>query len=105
MSGQMIVTPDATIVYQTAGLEHLLRMLAGDPGNYTRYMPAQDVVPDPIRKLLRQITGAANGSSNTPPHLRIVTAHGVLTLNAIGLSLRTQFPRMSPGTRRTVLSR
>jgi hypothetical protein len=82
MSGQMIVTPDATIVYQTAGLEHLLRMLAGDPGNYTRYMPAQDGVPDPIRKLLRQIAGAANGSSNTPPHLRILTAHGVLTLNA-----------------------
>ncbi|WGJ15360.1 hypothetical protein QEV83_03495 [Methylocapsa sp. D3K7] len=82
MSGQMIVNPDATIVYQTSGLEHLLRMLAGEPGNYTRFMPAQDRLPDPILKLLRQITGAANGSSNTPPHLRILTAHGVLTLDA-----------------------
>lgn len=82
LSGQMIVTPEASIVYQTTGLEHLLRMLAGEPGNYTRYMPAHDGVPDPILKLLRQITGAANGSSNTPPHLRILTAHGVLTLDA-----------------------
>jgi hypothetical protein len=82
LSGQMIVTPDASIVYQTARLEHLLRMLAGEPGNYTRYMPAHDRAPDPILKLLRQITGAANGSSNTPPYLQISTAHGVLTLDA-----------------------
>jgi len=82
LSGQLIMTPDARLVYSTAGLEHLLRMLAGEPSNFTRYVPASETMPAPVLKLLRQITGAANGTSNTPPRMRIPTAYGVLTLEA-----------------------
>jgi hypothetical protein len=81
-TGQLILTADAKLVFQTPGLEHLLRILTEEPANYTRYVPARDRLPPPILKLLRQITGAANGTSNTPPRLRISTAYGVLTLEA-----------------------
>jgi DNA-binding NarL/FixJ family response regulator len=54
----------------------------GEPGNFTCYVPAHDKLPAPILKLLRQITGAANGTSNVPPRMQISTAHGVLTLEA-----------------------
>ena len=81
-SGQMILTSDANVVFQTAGLEQLLRILAGDPGNYTRYVPVHDRLPAPILKLLRRIAGAASGTSNTPPRMQISTAYGVVTLEA-----------------------
>ena len=81
-SGQLILTADARLVFQTPGLEEGLRFYMGEPGNYMRYMPARESLPSPIMKLLRQITGAANGTSNTPPRMRISTAHGVLTLEA-----------------------
>ena len=81
-SGQLIVTADAKLVFQTPGLEHRLRILMGEPVNYTRYVPVSDSLPAPILKLIRQITGAANGTSNTPPRMRISTAYGVLTLEA-----------------------
>ncbi len=45
-------------------------------------MPVLDRLPAPILKLLRCIGGAANGTSNTPPRMRISTPHGVLTLEA-----------------------
>ena len=32
-SGEMILTPDAKVVCQTPGLEQLLRILAGEPGD------------------------------------------------------------------------
>jgi hypothetical protein len=80
--GQMILSSDAKVVFQTAGLEQLLRILAGEPVNYTRYVPVHDRLLAPILKLLRQITGAANGTSNTPPRMQISTAYGVLTLEA-----------------------
>lgn len=82
LSGQMIVTPDARLLHQTTGVEHLLGFLAGDPGNYTRCVPARDKLPAPVLKLLRQITGAANGTSNAPPRMQVSTAYGVLTLEA-----------------------
>jgi DNA-binding CsgD family transcriptional regulator len=82
LSGQMIVTPDARIAHQTAGLEHLLRILTGEPGNYTHYVPVRDGLPALVLKLLRQIAGAANGTSNAPPHMRVSTTSGVLTLEA-----------------------
>ena len=81
-SGQLILTADARLVFQTQGLEERLRFYMGEPGNYTRYMPARESLPSPIMKLIRQITGAANGTSNTPPRIRISTAYGVLTLEA-----------------------
>jgi DNA-binding CsgD family transcriptional regulator len=82
LSGQMIVTVDARLLHQTTGVEHLLLILAGEPGNYTRYVPVSDKLPPPVLKLLRQITGAANGTSNTPPRMQVSTAYGILTLGA-----------------------
>ncbi len=81
-SGQLIVTSDAMLVYQTASLESLLRILARAPGTYTHYMPVHDRLPAPVLKLLRQIAGAANGTSDTPPRMQISTAYGVVTLEA-----------------------
>ena len=82
LSGQMILAPDARIVFQNNGLEFLLRILAREPGNYNRYVPVRDTLPAPILKLLRQITGAANGTSKAPPRMQVSTTYGVLTLEA-----------------------
>jgi hypothetical protein len=54
LSGQMILAPDARVVFKTNGLEFLLRTLAGEPGNHTRYVPARDKLPAPVLKLLRR---------------------------------------------------
>jgi hypothetical protein len=81
-SGQLILTADAKLVFQTPGIEQRLRILLGEPVNYKRYVPVSDRLPAPVLKLLRQITGGANGTSNTPPRMRISTAYGVLTLEA-----------------------
>jgi DNA-binding CsgD family transcriptional regulator len=82
LSGQVVLSSDGRLIYQTSGLERLLIILAGEPTNYTRYVPVSDRLPAPILKLLRQITGAANGTCNTPPRMQISTAYGVLTLEA-----------------------
>jgi DNA-binding CsgD family transcriptional regulator len=82
LSGQVVLTSDGRIVYHTSGVELLLRILTGEPSNYTRYVPVSDRLPAPLLKILRQITGAANGTSNTPPRMQILTAFGVLTLEA-----------------------
>jgi DNA-binding CsgD family transcriptional regulator len=82
LSDELIVTPDGRLVHHTAGLENLLRILAGEPANYTRRLPSRDKLPPLVLNLLRQITGAANGTSNSPPRKRISTAYGVLTLEA-----------------------
>jgi len=57
-------------------------MLAGERGDYTRYVAASESLPAPVLELLRQITGAADGTSSTPPRMRISIAFGVLTLEA-----------------------
>jgi hypothetical protein len=44
-----------------------LRICVGEPLNLTRYVPVSDNLPALVLKLIRQITGAANGTSNTPP--------------------------------------
>ncbi|MGA7384820.1 MAG: hypothetical protein WBW81_09090 [Methylocella sp.] len=82
LSGHMVLTSDGRIVYQTSGLEPLLRILTGEPSNYTRFVPVSDRLPAPVLKILRQITGATNGTSNTPPRMRIPTPYGVLTVEA-----------------------
>jgi hypothetical protein len=81
-SGQMILTADAKLVFQTPSIEQRLRILLGEPGNFTRYVPVRESLPAPVLKLLRQITGAANGTSNAPPRMQVSTAYGVLTLEA-----------------------
>ena len=58
------------------------RISAGESASYTRFVPARDSLPAPILKLIRQLVGAANGTSSTPPRMRIPTAYGVLTLDA-----------------------
>jgi DNA-binding NarL/FixJ family response regulator len=74
------LTADAKRVLQTPGIEPLLHVITGEPLYRTRYVPARETLPAPVLKLLRQITGAANGTSDAPP--RISTAYGVLTLDA-----------------------
>ncbi|MDQ6868331.1 MAG: hypothetical protein M3178_07980 [Pseudomonadota bacterium] len=86
LSGQAIVTPDARLLHQTTSVVHLLRILAGEPGNYTRHVPTHDGLPVPVLKLLRQTTGAANGTFNTPPQMQVSTPYGVLTLKAKSLA-------------------
>jgi hypothetical protein len=76
------LTADAKLVFQSPDLEYLFRILAGEPGSYTRYIPARDRLPAPILMLLRQITGAASGTSNAPPRMKVSGAFGVLTLEA-----------------------
>jgi hypothetical protein len=82
LTGQLILTADARRVHQTASLDHLLRILMGEPSDFKRDASARDKLLVPVLKLVRQITGAANGTSNTPPRMRISTAYGVLTLEA-----------------------
>jgi DNA-binding CsgD family transcriptional regulator len=81
-SGQLILTVDGKLIFQTPGLEQRLRILLGEPVVHKRYVPVSDKLPPPVMKLLRQLAGAANGSSNTPPRTRISTAYGALTLEA-----------------------
>jgi len=47
-----------------------------------RHVPVRDRLPAPVLKLLRRITGAANGTSSAPPRMQISTAYGVVTLEA-----------------------
>ncbi|HEX3495235.1 MAG TPA: hypothetical protein VHT48_07695, partial [Methylocella sp.] len=54
----------------------------GEPSNYTRHVPVSDRLPASVLKLLRQITGAVIGTSNTPPRLQVSTAYGVIALEA-----------------------
>jgi len=81
-SGQLILTADAKLVFQTPGLEHSLRIFMGEPVVYKRYVPVSDSLPAPVLKLIRQLVGAANGTSIAPPRMRLSTPYGVLTLEA-----------------------
>ncbi len=79
----MILTSDGKIVFQTNGLEYLLKsVLAGEPGNYTRRVPMHDRLPPPVQKLIRRIVGSATGTSNAPPRMEVATVFGVVTLEA-----------------------
>jgi DNA-binding CsgD family transcriptional regulator len=82
LSGQIVLTTDAKVVFQTASLELLLRILSGAPANYTRYVPVRDKLPAPILKLHQRIVGAANGSLCEPPRAQVSTSYGVVTLEA-----------------------
>ena len=81
-SNQLILTADAKVMFQTPGLEHLLRILAGELGNYTRCVPVRATLPSPVLKLYRRVVDAANGTYNLPPRMQVSTAYGVLTLEA-----------------------
>ncbi|MFZ3327799.1 MAG: LuxR C-terminal-related transcriptional regulator [Methylocella sp.] len=81
-TGQLILTADAKLVFQTPGLDQWLRILLGAPANLMRHVPVRDSLPAPVLKLLRRITGAANGTSSAPPRTQISTAYGVVMLEA-----------------------
>jgi DNA-binding CsgD family transcriptional regulator len=81
-SAQLILTDDCKIVYQTPGFEFLLRILAGEPANYTRFTPARDNLPAPIAKLFRMITATVNGTARHPPRLSLTTSYGMIDLEA-----------------------
>jgi len=81
-SGQMILTPGAKLVFQSAGSESLLKILTGESGDYTRHEPIRDRLPAPVRMLVQRIIGAANGKVGDPPRMQLSTAHGVLSLEA-----------------------
>jgi hypothetical protein len=82
LSGQMVLTADARIVFETESLESLLQILAGEPANYTQHLPPWDKLPARISRLHQQIVGAANGTSRTMHRMQISTTYGVLTLEA-----------------------
>jgi DNA-binding CsgD family transcriptional regulator len=83
LSGQMILTSDGNPVYQTAGLDFLLkRVLENVPASYTKHAEARAELPAPILKLMRCLAGAATGTSAAPPRMQVPAAHGVVTLEA-----------------------
>ncbi len=70
LSGQMILTLDARIVFQTDSLEPLLRIIAGESGNYTKRLPLRENLPVQILELHRRMVGAAGGTSYGKPFRR-----------------------------------
>jgi hypothetical protein len=59
MAGDMVLTADAKIIFQTVGFEPLLRILAGESIDYTRQVPvrkwqrrrsATHANPNPLRR-------------------------------------------------------
>ncbi len=101
----MILTVDAKLVSQTARSRiSAQEALQGEPGDFTRCVHAYDSLPAPVLKLIRQITGAANGTSNTPPRMQVSTAYGLLTLEAKWLVPVGTLPWTPPGIRNPVSS-
>jgi DNA-binding CsgD family transcriptional regulator len=82
LSGRMVFTVGEKMILQTKETEHLLRIIAGEPGDFTRRVPVRDKLPAPILKLFRRIAGAANGSLGEPPRMQVSTPYGVVTLEA-----------------------
>jgi DNA-binding CsgD family transcriptional regulator len=80
LSGQIILTADTKILFQTPSVEALLRIIEGGSADLTRYIPVRDRLPGPILKLLKRLNGAVNGDSHAPPRMQISTAYGVVTL-------------------------
>ena len=82
LSAQMVLTADAKVIYQTRDTRLLLTYIDQRTIEERYRSSDHDQVPAPVLKLLQAITGAANGTSNTPPRMRISTTFGVLTLEA-----------------------
>jgi DNA-binding CsgD family transcriptional regulator len=82
LSGQMIFTAEEKILFQTANVEQLLLVLAGEPGDFTRHVLPRDTPCAPILRLLKRLNGAVQGESCAPPCARISTPYGVVALEA-----------------------
>jgi hypothetical protein len=81
LSGQIILTSDTKIIFQTSSVEALLRFIAGGSTDLTCFIPVRDRLPPPILMLLKRLNGSVNGNG-TPPHTEILTPYGVVTLEA-----------------------
>lgn len=81
-SGQLIYTPDGQLVFQTVGIEFLLRILEQESAGPARAGHMPDVLPSPIRVLLRRLTAVANGFAGAPPRMQMSSGFGILTLEA-----------------------
>jgi DNA-binding CsgD family transcriptional regulator len=82
LSGQIILTADTKIVFQTPSVEGLLHIIEGGSTDLTCYIPVRDGLPASILKLVKGLIGAVNGDSCTPPRMQIATAYGAVTLEA-----------------------
>jgi hypothetical protein len=82
LSGQIILTADTKIVFETRSVEGLLRIIEGGSNDLARYIPVRDGLPAPVLKLLKRLNGAGNGDSRTPPRMQILAPYGVVTLEA-----------------------
>ncbi len=91
LSGQIILTTEAAIVFQSAGLEHVFEIVTG-----TRAAPgrpwSRNPLPPPILELVRRIAGAANGGATKPPRMQISNAYGMVTLHAKWLMPAGEIP-------------
>jgi hypothetical protein len=81
LSGQIILTPDTKIIFQTPSVEALLRFIEGGSTDLTCFIPVRHRLPPPILMLLKRLNGAVIGDG-TPPHTEILTPYGVVTLEA-----------------------
>ncbi len=82
LSGQMILTAGARVVYQTRDTRHLLTCIDQRTIEARYRSSDRNRLLAPVLKLLQAIVGAANGTFSTPPRMRISTAYGVFTLEA-----------------------
>jgi DNA-binding CsgD family transcriptional regulator len=83
LSGQMILTSEGKLVFQTAGLDFLLhRILQNEPANYMYHVDKPERLPPQVLKVLRCLLGAADETPTTPPHVRVPSPYGVVTLEA-----------------------
>jgi DNA-binding CsgD family transcriptional regulator len=82
LRGQMIVTADEKAVFQSSEAELLLAWMDHRTIEARCRNSGRCQLPAPVLKFLRELIGAANGSSATPPRMEIVTRFGLITLEA-----------------------
>lgn len=102
LTGQMIVTPNEKVVFQTSSLAYLLRILSGEPSGHAR----RDRLPAPVSALIRQIVGPTiHDAQSAPPRAQVPTSYGVLTLEAKWLLPARSIPEEIPrGARSRLMS-
>ncbi len=81
-SGQLIVTAEAKVVFQTKEAQHILDWIDRETIEARCRDRDRDRLPVPVLKLLQKLTGTANGTCNTPPRMRLSTPYGVVALEA-----------------------
>jgi hypothetical protein len=80
MAGEIILAAEGKVI-----IEPLLKILTGEPMDYTRHAPARDGLPTHVLKVLGRIINAASGIAGAPPRMQISTHYGIVTLEATWL--------------------